>query len=111
MKTLAIEQDRWKFARLALTSATAIAALIVAGNVRAQDNMHRLENTQTTGTGMEAFDDAPQSGDFADHLRKNLESIELPDRFKINLYAMSDGDIDNVAAWYASIKVTTEMPQ
>jgi glucose/arabinose dehydrogenase len=88
MKTLAIEQDRWKFARLALMSATAIAALIFAGGARAQDNMDKLENMQTTGTGMEAFDYVPQSGDFADQLRRNLEAIKLPDGFKINLYAV-----------------------
>src|SRR5689334_17870292 len=88
MKTLAIQNDGWKFARLALMSATAITALTFAASVRAQDNMDKLENMQTTGTGMEAFDYVPQSGDFADQLRKNLEAIKLPEGFKINLYAV-----------------------
>jgi hypothetical protein len=59
MKTLAIAQDRWKFARVTLMSATAIAALIFAGSVRAQDNMDKLENMQPTGTGAPFHSGAP----------------------------------------------------
>jgi glucose/arabinose dehydrogenase len=37
---------------------------------------------------MEAFDYVPQTGEYADQLRKNLEQIALPPGFKINLYAV-----------------------
>jgi hypothetical protein len=53
-----------------------------------QDNMDKLERMQTTGTGMAAFDYVPQTGEYADQLRKNLEQIKLPAGFKINLYAV-----------------------
>jgi glucose/arabinose dehydrogenase len=50
--------------------------------------MSKLENMQATDTGMAAFDYVPQTGAFADQLRKNLEQIKLPPGFKINLYAV-----------------------
>jgi len=37
---------------------------------------------------MAAFGYVPQTGDYADQLRKNLEQIKLPPGFKINLYAV-----------------------
>jgi glucose/arabinose dehydrogenase len=43
---------------------------------------------QATDTAMAAFDYVPQTGAFADQLRKNLEQIKLPPGFKINLYAV-----------------------
>jgi glucose/arabinose dehydrogenase len=43
---------------------------------------------QATDTGMAAFGFVPQTGEFADQLRKNLEQIKLPPGFKINLYAV-----------------------
>jgi glucose/arabinose dehydrogenase len=55
---------------------------------QAQDNMQKLENMQTTGTGSDAFQFVPQDDENAAQLRKNLENVKLPDGFKINLYAV-----------------------
>lgn len=52
------------------------------------ENMQKLENMQATTTPMAAFQPVPQTGDYADQLKKNLERIKLPDGFKINLYAI-----------------------
>jgi len=67
---------------------TAIAALVLAGGIAQADNMTKLGNMQATGTSMSAFDYVPQTGEYADQLRKNLEQIKLPAGFKINLYAV-----------------------
>jgi glucose/arabinose dehydrogenase len=75
--------------RRLLMGSAAVALLVCAdGLARAQDNMSKLENMQATDTGMAAFDYVPQTGAFADQLRKNLEQIKLPPGFKINLYAV-----------------------
>jgi glucose/arabinose dehydrogenase len=66
----------------------AAALLCASGAARADDNMTKLENMQATGTGSAAFGYVPQTGEFADQLRKNLEQIRLPEGFKINLYAV-----------------------
>jgi glucose/arabinose dehydrogenase len=71
-----------------LFASTAAIILAFAGTALAQDNMQKLENMQTTGTGSDAFQYVPQNDDNAAQLRKNLESIKLPDGFKINLYAV-----------------------
>ncbi len=74
--------------RFSLMYPTAIAALFLAGGVAQADNMEKLGNMQATGTGMETFNYVPQTGEYADQLRKNLEQIKLPAGFKINLYAV-----------------------
>jgi glucose/arabinose dehydrogenase len=71
-----------------LLYSTAIAALILVGGIAKADNMEKLGNMQATGTSMAAFGYVPQTGDYADQLRKNLEQIKLPPGFKINLYAV-----------------------
>ena len=71
-----------------LLASTAALFLAFAGMAQAQDNMQKLENMQTTGTGSDAFQYVPQNDDNAAQLRKNLEKIKLPDGFKINLYAV-----------------------
>ena len=71
-----------------LLASTAALILASAGMAQAQDNMQKLENMQTTGTGSDAFQYVPQDDDNAEQLRKNLEKIKLPDGFKINLYAV-----------------------
>ncbi|HWT30937.1 MAG TPA: PQQ-dependent sugar dehydrogenase, partial [Propylenella sp.] len=43
---------------------------------------------QKTGTGSEAFQMVEQTGEFADQLRKNLENVDVPDGFKIELFAV-----------------------
>ncbi len=75
--------------RQLLMWSAAIAALACSqGVARADDNQSKLENMQATGTSMAAFDYVPQTGAYADQLRKNLEQIKLPPGFKINLYAV-----------------------
>ena len=71
-----------------LFASTAALILASAGLAQAQDNMQKLENMQTTGTGSDAFQYVPQDDENAAQLRKNLENIKLPDGFKINLYAV-----------------------
>jgi glucose/arabinose dehydrogenase len=70
-------------------AATAISVLLLTPGVGlAQDNMEKLQKMQATGTELSAFDYVPQTGDYADQLRQNLEKIKLPAGFKINLYAV-----------------------
>jgi glucose/arabinose dehydrogenase len=71
-----------------LFASTAVFILAFTGTALAQDNMQKLENMQTTGTGSDAFQYVPQDDENAAQLRKNLENIKLPDGFKINLYAV-----------------------
>ena len=58
-----------------LLASTAALILASAGMAQAQDNMQKLENMQTTGTGSDAFQYVPQDDDNAEQLRKNLEKI------------------------------------
>lgn len=71
-----------------LFASTAALILASTGLAQSQDNMQKLENMQTTGTGSDAFQFVPQDDENAAQLRKNLESVKLPDGFKINLYAV-----------------------
>ena len=52
----------------------------------AGDNLDKLSQFKTTGTS--AFTTVEQRGAFADGIRKNLESITLPEGFHIGLYAV-----------------------
>lgn len=74
--------------RLLLSSVAALG-LIAATHAVAQtdDNMEKLQGMQSTGTSMD-FQTIEQTGEYADQLRKNLESVKLPDGFKIELYAV-----------------------
>jgi glucose/arabinose dehydrogenase len=75
--------------RRLLICSIATVVLVCAGSVTGQaDNMQKLEKMQATGTSMAEFGYVPQTGDYADTLRKNLERISLPPGFKINLYAV-----------------------
>jgi len=75
--------------RRLLICSIATVALVCAGSVTGQaDNMQKLEKMQATGTSMAEFNYVPQTGDYADQLRNNLERISLPPGFKINLYAV-----------------------
>jgi glucose/arabinose dehydrogenase len=71
-----------------LFASSAALALAFAMPAHAQDNMQKLTNMQTTGTGSAAFNYVPQDDEYAAQLRKNLEQIKLADGFKINLYAV-----------------------
>ena len=72
-----------------LMSTVAIAGLVAATSSFAQndDNMTKLRGMQSTGTSMD-FRTIDQTGEYADQLRSNLENIELPSGFKIELYAV-----------------------
>jgi len=75
--------------RRLLICSIATVVLVCAGSVTGQaDNMQKLEKMQATGTSMAEFGYVPQTGEYADTLRKNLERISLPPGFKINLYAV-----------------------
>ena len=63
-------------------------ALGVAAPAWAQsDSLKKMMNVQATGA---SFEDVmiPQTGKKADQIRKNLEQVELPPGFKIDLYAI-----------------------
>jgi glucose/arabinose dehydrogenase len=74
--------------RAFLFASTAALALGFGFSAQAQDNMQKLSNMQSTGTGSAAFDPVPQEGEYADQLKKNLENIKLPDGFNISLFAI-----------------------
>ena len=50
-------------------------------------NIKKLQDFQTTGTPMQ-METVPQTGPYADQLKKNLTRIKLPPGFKIALYAV-----------------------
>lgn len=68
---------------------SAIAAVALAGAAEAQtvDNLEKLGEFKSTGTSMD-FEMVEQTGDYADQLRRNLQRIQLPPGFKIDLYAI-----------------------
>jgi glucose/arabinose dehydrogenase len=73
-----------------LLASVAAAAIVLPGAGVAQDqNLQKLGAMQSTGVGSDAFMPVEQTGDYADQLRKNLEAIELPDGFSIDLYAIA----------------------
>jgi len=68
---------------------TSVGALAIVSTAYAQsDNLDTLQRMQKTGTGSEAFQMVEQTGEFADQLRKNLENVDVPDGFKIELFAV-----------------------
>ena len=66
---------------------TAATLLTLTSVSFAQTNLERMQNVQTTGTSFEA-QLIDQGGKKADQIRRNLESINLPDGFNISLYAI-----------------------
>jgi len=71
--------------------ALATGALLVAGVqaalAQSDDGLERLRNLQPSGASFED-DRIPQDTPMAEQLRKNLELIDLPPGFKIDLYAI-----------------------
>lgn len=67
----------------------AVAAIALGGAVQAQtvDNLEKLGEFKSTGTSMD-FQTVEQTGDYAEQLRRNLQRIQLPPGFKIDLYAI-----------------------
>lgn len=73
-----------------LLSSIAGIALLTGGayaqGADVPDNLEKLSNFQTTG--VTEFTYIEQGGQYAAGIRKNLENINLPDGFKIELYAV-----------------------
>lgn len=74
-----------------LTLTLAASALLTCTTALAQsadvpDNLEKLSNFRSTGVTEFTYID--QTGDYADSVRKTLERINLPDGFKIDLYAL-----------------------
>ncbi len=72
--------------RSLLVATTALFATGALAQAPAQSNLERLSSFQKTGTT--DFTMIPQDGPKADAIRRTLENIELPDGFKIDLYAI-----------------------
>ncbi len=71
---------------LTMTSVLALAAIgAVAQQAVLPDNIERLQKMQTTDATFTFID---QEGDYADGIRQNLEGIEMPEGFEIELYAV-----------------------
>ncbi|WP_138465057.1 sorbosone dehydrogenase family protein [Poseidonocella sp. HB161398] len=71
------------------TALLTVAAALAGSTALAQqvpDNLEKLSNFQSTGTTEFTF--VEQGGDYAEGIRRNLERINLPDGFKIELYAV-----------------------
>jgi glucose/arabinose dehydrogenase len=67
--------------------AVCVLTIGVATTANAQGNLEKLSQFKTTGTPIE-IPTIDQGGPFADQLRRNLEGIELPPGFQIELYAV-----------------------
>ena len=74
--------------RAILFASVATAALGFATIAQAQDNLQKLGAMQSTGTTSADFKPVEQTGEYADQLRTNLEQVEVPDGFKIELFAV-----------------------
>ena len=75
--------------KLSVTTVCAALPFLTGNALAAGDeaNLKKLGSFQTTGTG--AGQSIPQSGKYADNLRRVLETIKLPDGFKIELFALA----------------------
>ena len=73
--------------RSLMVSALALGLAATATPAPAQDNMEKLGQFKTTGTSMD-MELVPQTGEYADGLKKTLERIKMPAGFKIGLYAV-----------------------
>ena len=63
-----------------------LAQTATAQQAEMPENIERLQNMQSTGTT--SFQQIAQDGAFADGIRATLERIEMPEGFKIELYAV-----------------------
>jgi len=67
-------------------SLVSLAAMMMATPALAQSNLEKLGAFQQTG--VTEFEVIEQSGAYADGIRETLKGINLPDGFKIDLYAV-----------------------
>ena len=70
-----------------MMAASALALLAAPAMAQQNGNLEKMQSMKTTGSSLDGTF-VEQKGDTADQLRKNLESIKLPDGFKIELYAV-----------------------
>lgn len=99
----------------------ALLALLVALPVYAVDpeNGRKLSRQCTVCHGKTGIANDPEvanlAGQSAFYLEKSLkdfrEGIREDRRMTLVVKSLSDEDIKDLAAWYASIKVTVEMPE
>jgi len=99
-------------AALALTSAPAAAADAAAGKQKAAQTCAVCHGVD----GVAKVPDAPNlAGESAVYTTRQLEAFRGGERqheqMSIIAQGLSDEDIADLAAWYASVKVTAEMPQ
>ncbi|WP_119462315.1 PQQ-dependent sugar dehydrogenase [Rhodospirillaceae bacterium SYSU D60014] len=64
-----------------------LLAIPFSGQSFAQNNMEKLQDFRQTGTELE-IESIPQDAERIEAIRKNLERIQLPPGFKIDLYAI-----------------------
>jgi glucose/arabinose dehydrogenase len=64
-----------------------LLAIPFSGQSSAQNNMEKLQDFRQTGTELE-IESVPQDAEKIETIRKNLERIQLPPGFKIDLYAI-----------------------
>ncbi|MGD1879879.1 MAG: PQQ-dependent sugar dehydrogenase [Kiloniellaceae bacterium] len=69
-----------------LSTLVSVSALMLVSPVLAQSNLEKLGGFKTTG--VTEFEVIEQGGAYADGIRKNLERVNLPAGFKIDLYAV-----------------------
>jgi glucose/arabinose dehydrogenase len=70
-----------------LLAGSAIVLLATIGPVWGQESFDKLTDFKVTGASFD-METVPQGGDMAAQLRQNLERIELPPGFKIDLFAI-----------------------
>ena len=75
------------FGKAAWLGATAAAALLLAAGSASANNLDKLQQFKITGSSLD-IETVDQDTDYAAQLRKNLELINMPPGFKIDLYAV-----------------------
>ena len=75
------------FGKAAWLGATAAAAVLAFVSGAAASNLDKLKQFKITGASLD-IETVDQGGDYAAQLRKNLEQVNLPPGFKIDLYAV-----------------------
>ncbi len=75
------------FGKAAWLGATAAVALLFAAGSAGASNLDKLQQFKITGSSLD-IETVDQDTDYAAQLRKNLEMINMPPGFKIDLYAV-----------------------
>ena len=75
------------FGKAAWLGATAAIALLFAAGSASASNLDKLKQFKLTGSSLD-IETVDQDTDYAAQLRKNLEMINMPPGFKIDLYAV-----------------------